>query len=157
MTMPTDEARNFNWLLGSFVEETSGVTDAVAVSSDGMLIARSNTLDSEESEQLCAIISGCASLAQAADRAMESQGVERVIIAMERGFLFVSAIADGSCLGVVATRACDVGSVGYQTTELVTRVGELLTPALREELKQIASANAPDPPPPPLVPRGERG
>lgn len=137
--MPTDEARNFNWLLSSFVEETAGVTDAVAVSSDGVLIARSNTLEREEGEQLGAIISGCTSLAQAADRAIKAQGLERVIIAMQLGFLFVSAIADGSCLGVVATRDCDVGSVGYQTTDLVARVGELLTPALREELKQLAS------------------
>lgn len=137
--MPTDEARNFNWLLSSFVDETAGVTDAVAVSSDGMLIARSNTLDHDEGEQLCAIISGCTSLAHAADRAMEAEGLERVIIAMQLGFLFVSAIADGSCLGVVATRDCDVGSVGYQTADLVARVGQLLTPALREELKQLAA------------------
>jgi uncharacterized protein len=139
--MLTDEARNFNWLLSSFVEETAGVTDAVAVSSDGLLIARSNTLDRNESEQLSAIISGCTSLAQAADRAMEAGGLERVIVAMQRGFLFMSAIADGSCLGVVATRECDVGSVGYQTTELVGRAGRLLTPALREELKQLAASN----------------
>jgi predicted regulator of Ras-like GTPase activity (Roadblock/LC7/MglB family) len=138
--MLTDEARNFNWLLGSFVEETAGVTDAVAVSSDGLLIARSNTLDRRESEQLCAIISGCTSLAHAADRAMDGGGIERVIIAMHVGFLFVCAIADGSCLGVVASRECDVGSVGYQTTELVTRAGQLLTPALREELKQLAAS-----------------
>ena len=138
--MLTDEARNFNWLLTSFVEETAGVTDAVAVSSDGVLIARSNNLDHAEGEQLCAIISGCTSLALAADRAMDGEGLERVIIAMQRGFLFVSAIADGSCLGVVATRDCDVGSVGYQTTDLVTRVGQLLTPALREELKALASS-----------------
>jgi len=138
--MLTDEARNFNWLLTSFVEETAGVTDAVAVSSDGVLIARSNNLDQAEGEQLCAIISGCTSLALAADRAMDGDGLERVIIAMQRGFLFVSAIADGSCLGVVATRDCDVGSVGYQTTDLVARVGQLLTPALREELKQFASS-----------------
>ena len=139
--MLTEEARNFNWLLSSFVDETAGVSDAIAVSSDGMLIARSNTLDREASAQLCAIISGCASLAEAANRAMNAEGVERVIVAMELGFLFVSVIADGSCLGVVATRDCDVGSVGYQTTELVGRVGVLLTPALREELKQLASSS----------------
>jgi uncharacterized protein len=138
--MLTDEARNFNWLLTSFVDDTAGVTDAVAVSSDGVLIARSNNLDHAEGEQLCAIISGCTSLALAADRAMDGDGLERVIIAMQRGFLFVSAIADGSCLGVVATRDCDVGSVGYQTTDLVARVGQLLTPALREELKALASS-----------------
>jgi uncharacterized protein len=138
--MLTEEARNFNWLLSTFVNETAGVTDAMAVSSDGVLIARSNSLAPSEGEQLCAIISGCASLALAADRAMGAEGLERVIIAMKLGFLFVSAIADGSCLGVVATRDCDVGSIGYQSTELVTRVGELLTPALREELKQLAAS-----------------
>ncbi|HET6774326.1 MAG TPA: roadblock/LC7 domain-containing protein [Acidimicrobiales bacterium] len=138
--MLTEEARNFNWLLSTFVNETAGVTDAMAVSSDGVLIARSNSVAPSEGEQLCAIISGCASLAQAADRAMGAEGLERVIIAMKLGFLFVSAIADGSCLGVVATRDCDVGSIGYQSTELVARVGELLTPALREELKQLAAS-----------------
>jgi predicted regulator of Ras-like GTPase activity (Roadblock/LC7/MglB family) len=141
VTTPTDDARNFNWLLSSFVDDTAGVTEAVAVSSDGVLIARSQNLDQAEGEQLCAIISGCTSLALAADRAMEAEGLERVIVAMQRGFLFVSAIADGSCLGVVASRDCDVGSVGYQTTDLVARVGELLTPALREELKQLASSS----------------
>lgn len=140
MTTPTKDARNFNWLLSSFADETAGVTDAVAVSSDGVLIARSHNLDLAEGEQLCAIISGCISLALAADRAMDGDGLERVIVAMQRGFLFVSAIADGSCLGVVATRDCDVGSVGYQTTDLVARVGQVLTPALREELTQLASS-----------------
>jgi predicted regulator of Ras-like GTPase activity (Roadblock/LC7/MglB family) len=136
----TEEARNFNWLLSNFVDETAGVTDAVAVSSDGLLIARSNTLNQEEGDQLCAIISGCTSLAHAADRRLEGDGLERVIMAMQLGFLFVCAIADGSCLGVVATRDCDVGSVGYQATELVAKAGELLTPALREELKTHAAS-----------------
>jgi predicted regulator of Ras-like GTPase activity (Roadblock/LC7/MglB family) len=136
----TEEARNFNWLLGNFVEETAGVTDAVAVSSDGLLIARSHTLDHEQGEQLCAIISGCTSLALSSDRLLRGEGLERVIMAMHLGFLFVCSIADGSCLGVVATRDCDVGSVGYQTTELVTKAGELLTPALRDELTSHAAS-----------------
>jgi predicted regulator of Ras-like GTPase activity (Roadblock/LC7/MglB family) len=132
--MLDDDARNFNWLLDSFVEETAGVTDAMAVSSDGLLIASSETLDCEESDLLCAIIAGSAGMATAASRALAAGGLERVIISMERGFLFVSAVADGSCLGVVATRECDVGSIGFQTTDLVRRAGELLTPALRDEL-----------------------
>jgi uncharacterized protein len=137
----TKEARNFNWLLSNFVDETAGVTDAVAVSSDGLLIARSQSLDPQQGEQLCAIISGCASLAEASDRLLSGDGLERVIMAMNMGFLFVCAIADGSCLGVVASRDCDVGSVGYQATELVAKAGELLTPALREELTTYASSS----------------
>jgi predicted regulator of Ras-like GTPase activity (Roadblock/LC7/MglB family) len=137
--MLTEEARNFNWLLETFVQETAGVTDAMAVSSDGVLIARSETLEGEESDLLCAIIAGTAGLALAVSRSLAAGGLERVIITMERGFLFVSAVADGSCLGVVATRECDVGSIGYQTTDLVHRAGQLLTPALREELTQRSS------------------
>ena len=136
----TEAARNFNWLLSHFVEETAGVSGAVAVSSDGLLIARSRSLDPRGGEQLCALIAGCASMAQAIDRLLERDGVERVIVAMQRGFLFVCSIADGSCLGVVATRDCDVGSVGYQATELMAKVGEILTPALREELKARAGS-----------------
>ena len=134
-----DEIRDFNWLLSTFVTETAGVSDAVAVSSDGVLLARSSSLARDEGEQLCAIIAGCASLAQATDRALGSGGLERVIISMNQGFLFVTAIADGSCLGVVAAHDCDVGSVGYQTTELVSRVGNLLTPRLVAELRRVAS------------------
>jgi hypothetical protein len=137
----TTEARNFNWLLGNFVDETAGVTDAVAVSSDGLLIARSNTLSQQEGDQLCAIISGCASLAEASDRLLTGEGIERVIVAMHMGFLFVCSITDGSCLGVVATRDCDVGSVGYQATELVAKAGKLLTPAIRDELTTYASSS----------------
>jgi hypothetical protein len=137
----TKEARNFNWLLGNFVDETAGVTDAVAVSSDGLLIARSNTLSQQEGDQLCAIISGCASLAEASDRLLTGEGIERVIVAMHMGFLFVCSITDGSCLGVVATRDCDVGSVGYQATELVAKAGKLLTPAIRDELTTYASSS----------------
>jgi uncharacterized protein len=139
VTMLTEEARNFNWLLETFVQETAGVTDAMAVSSDGVLIARSETLEGEESDLLCAIIAGTAGLALAVSRSLAAGGLERVIITMERGFLFVSAVADGSCLGVVATRECDVGSIGFQTSDLVHRAGELLTPALRDELTQRSS------------------
>jgi acetolactate synthase-1/2/3 large subunit len=62
-------------------------------------------------------------------------GLEQIIVAMRQGFLFVSSISDGSCLGVVATRNCDIGLVGYQTTLLVERAGQVLSPALVAELK----------------------
>ena len=131
-----DEARNFNWLLNSFAERTAGVSDAVAVSSDGLLMAMSSTLPRPSAEQLAAIISGVVSLGHGTSACFGFDGLEQIIIAMRRGFLFVSAISDGSCLGVVAGRDCDIGLVGYQTTLLVERVGAVLTPALVTELKQ---------------------
>ena len=124
------QARNFNWLLTSFVEGTSGVTLAVAVSSDGLLMAMSNSIDRATAEQLSAIIAGMASLGHSTARCFGLGGLDQVIIALQGGFLFVSSVSDGSSLGVLASRGCDIGSVGYQIGLLVERAGSVLTPAL---------------------------
>ncbi|MFP5254492.1 MAG: roadblock/LC7 domain-containing protein [Acidimicrobiia bacterium] len=132
----SDGARSFSWLLNGFVDKTAGVSDAVAVSSDGLLMAMSSTLERAAAEQLAAIISGMVSLGNGASQCFGFEGLEQVIVAMRRGYLFVSAISDGSCLGVVANKGCDIGLVGYQTTLLVERAGTVLTPDLVAELKQ---------------------
>jgi uncharacterized protein len=132
----SEEARTFNWLLNGFVEKTAGVSDAVAVSSDGLLMAMSSSLSRANAEQLAAIISGLVSLGNGAATCFGFEGLDQVIVTMRRGFLFVSSISDGSCLGVVSQRGCDIGLVGYQTTLLVERAGTVLTPELVAELKQ---------------------
>ena len=47
----------------------------------------------------------------------------------------MTAISDGSVLGVLTTRDADLAAVGYETTLLVDRIGALLTPAIVAELK----------------------
>jgi predicted regulator of Ras-like GTPase activity (Roadblock/LC7/MglB family) len=138
MSMQTmsEGARSFSWLLNGFVDKTAGVSDAVAVSADGLLMAMSSSLERASAEQLAAIISGMVSLGNGASGCFGFDGLEQVIVAMRKGFLFMSAISDGSCLGVVAGKGCDMGLVGYQTTLLVERVGTVLTPDLVAELKQ---------------------
>ena|SRR5579862_4296738 len=136
MTGPlSTEARNFNWLLNNFVGATSGVTDAVAVSSDGLLMAMSSTLERADAEKVAAIISGFVSLGNSSATTFGFEALEQIIVSMARGFLFVSSISGGSCLGVVATRACDIGLVGYQTRRLVDQAGPVLTPRLIAELR----------------------
>lgn len=138
MSMQTmsEGARSFSWLLNGFVDKTAGVSDAVAVSADGLLMAMSSSLDRASAEQLAAIISGMVSLGNGVSGCFGFDGLEQVIVTMRRGFLFMSAISDGSCLGVVAAKGCDMGLVGYQTTLLVERAGTVLTPALVAELRQ---------------------
>jgi predicted regulator of Ras-like GTPase activity (Roadblock/LC7/MglB family) len=132
----SSEVRNFNWLLSNFVETTAGVTDAVAVSSDGLLMAMSSSLERAGAEQLAAIIAGMTSLGESTARCFALGSLNQVIVAMDEGYLFVSAVSDGSSLGVVADRGCDIGGVGYQMQMLVQRVGAVLTPALVAELKE---------------------
>ena len=54
---------------------------------------------------------------------------------MERGYLLVMAVSDGSCLAVLAAPSCDIGIIGYEMALLVARAGAVLTPELRAELQ----------------------
>jgi uncharacterized protein len=135
-----DDAQQFNWMLNHFVKETAGVTDSVAVSSDGLLMARSSTLDAAGADQVAAIISGFVSLGQGATRCFDFDELQQVIIAMKGGYLFVTAMGTAGCLGVVAAPRCDIGNIGYQMALLVERAGAMLTPELVDELKNLAMA-----------------
>jgi predicted regulator of Ras-like GTPase activity (Roadblock/LC7/MglB family) len=137
--MPVDlgtEVNNFNWLLANFVRKTDGVRDAVAVSSDGLLIATSAGLDRSGADHLAAIVSSLATLGRSASRRYEFDGLKLIMIEMRRGFLLVSAIRGGSCLGVIAQDHCDLGLVGYEIALLAERFGDLLTPALISESRK---------------------
>ena len=133
------DARDLNWLISNFAKRTPGVAHAVVVSADGLPIAVSERLDRAKADQLAAIASGVASLSQGAARYFDAGTVKQTVVEMERGFLFVMAISDGSCLTVLAA-ACDVGVVGYEMATLVGRAGEVLTPSLRAELQAALPA-----------------
>ncbi|MDH3679449.1 MAG: roadblock/LC7 domain-containing protein [Acidimicrobiia bacterium] len=133
------EAQDFNWLLKQFVERTDGVREAVAVSSDGLLLAASAGRQRENVEQFAAITSGLISLTAGAAACYDFKAVEQVIVEMTEGYQFVTAIGDGSTLGVIADRDCDIGQVAYEMTHLCKRAGAALTPALIAELKNPLS------------------
>jgi predicted regulator of Ras-like GTPase activity (Roadblock/LC7/MglB family) len=131
------DSQTFNWLLANFVRNTDGVRDAVAVSSDGLLIAVSDGLGRTEADHLAAIVSGLSSLARSASKRYSFDGVKLIMIEMGRGFLLVSAIRDGSCLGVLADSSGELGLVGYEMAVLAERAGDLLTPTLIADLRQV--------------------
>jgi predicted regulator of Ras-like GTPase activity (Roadblock/LC7/MglB family) len=45
--------------------------------------------------------------------------------------VLLMSISDGSCLAVLAAPTCDIGLIGYEMTLLVDRVGQHLSPELR--------------------------
>ena len=135
MTRLSKDAQNLNWLVNTFVRSTPGVAHAIVLSADGLLIAVSERLDRSRADQLSAVASGVASLTSGASRLLEAGEVNQTVVEMERGFMFVMTIGDGSCLAVLASPACDVGLVGYEMALLVARAGDVLTPQLRAELQ----------------------
>ena len=135
----SQDAQSLNWLLNTFVRNTPGVAHAIVVSSHGLLIAVSDRLDLDRADQLSAVTSGVASLAEGGARLFDAGEVRHTVVEMQAGFLFVMSISDGSCLAVLAAPSCDVGVIGYEMTLLVTRTGNVLTPQLRAELQAALS------------------
>ncbi len=135
-TAQPGDTMTFNWLLANFVRNTDGVRDAVAVSSDGLLIAVSEGLGRTDADHLSAVVSGLSSLARSASKRYDFDGMKLLMIEMRRGFLLVSAVRDGSCVGVLADSTAELGLVGYEMAVLAERAGDLLTPALIADLRQ---------------------
>ncbi|WP_119291298.1 roadblock/LC7 domain-containing protein [Streptomyces sp. YIM 130001] len=144
----SSQARNLHWLLTNLVEEVPGLHSVAVVSSDGLLLLSSDPgRHTEEragnsegpkgsSADLATIVSGIGSLTLGAAKLMDGGGIKQTMVAMAEGSLFVTAISDGSLLGVHATPDCDMSVVAYHMALFVGRAGHVLTPELRSELRQ---------------------
>lgn len=131
----SDEANNLNWMVNNFVEECSGVREAIVVSSDGLGIAASEGLDRNSIDRFSAVASGLIGLSYGAAGRFGGGAVKEVIVEMENIFLFVTGISDGSLLAVIAQTDSDIGQVAYDMAVLVEQTGQVLTPQLRQELQ----------------------
>lgn len=129
------EAKTFNWLLDSFTSSTAGVREAIAVSSDGLLMAVSAINDRSNAERLAAVVSGMISLSGGVASWYTLGDLNRVIVDMAEGYLLITAISSGSVLGVIADRSANLGTIAYEMTVFAGRAGGALTPQLIAELK----------------------
>jgi predicted regulator of Ras-like GTPase activity (Roadblock/LC7/MglB family) len=124
-----------SWLLNNLVKKVPEVTYVIVLSSDGLLLATSHGMDRMTADQLAAVASGFNSLARGAGRFFGGGNVRQTIVEMEQGFLFVTAVGDGSCLAILSSPGADIGLIAYEMALLVTRVGEFLTPELRAQMQ----------------------
>ena len=131
----SQEARTFNWLLDSFTAETDGVIEAIAVSSDGLLMAMSAIKNRANAERLAAVVSGLISLAFGASASYTMGVINRIVIDMAEGYLLVTGISAGSVLGVMADRSANLSTLAYEMTLFANKAGAALTPHLINELK----------------------
>ncbi|KNX38561.1 roadblock/LC7 domain-containing protein [Luteipulveratus halotolerans] len=124
-TGATDQ-RNLDWLVTKFVDDVPGAAHAVLVSADGLLMAGSARLPADRAEQMAAVSSGLASLATGAARLFEGGTVLQSIVEMQRGYLLLMSVGDGSHLAVLTVESADIGQVGYEMAVLVERVGRMV-------------------------------
>jgi predicted regulator of Ras-like GTPase activity (Roadblock/LC7/MglB family) len=128
----TSDAK-LNWLLDELLAKVPGARHAVVLSSDGLPLAKSEGLDSDDTDHISAMASSFQSLAREAARFLHGGPVRQTVIEMDKAFLFVTAAGQGACLAVVGEADADVGIIAYEMNLLVVRVGEYLSSAPRSE------------------------
>jgi predicted regulator of Ras-like GTPase activity (Roadblock/LC7/MglB family) len=119
------------WLLEDFRSRVAGLTHAVALSADGLVLAATAGLTKSRAAQLGAITSGLAGISHGAAELFRSGRVLQIAVEMDIGYLLVTRIDDRACVATLAVREADLEQVGYEVTVLVDRVGKVLAPLPR--------------------------
>jgi predicted regulator of Ras-like GTPase activity (Roadblock/LC7/MglB family) len=130
-----------NWVLDDLVQRVQGVSQAVVLSRDGLMLGASQGLNREDAEHLAAIAAGLQSLARSAALRFNGGKAREAIIHMDSALLFVMAAAQGSCLAVLSPADADHGLIAYEMAMLVQRLGQYLSAGPR------AAVGAPERPP----------
>ncbi|WP_233604298.1 roadblock/LC7 domain-containing protein [Micromonospora sp. HM5-17] len=129
--MTNSKSQNdLTWMLDGLVE-IPDVVYAVVLSTDGLVIQKSTALPRDEAELLAAGASSLHSVAAGMGRRFESGPVQQVIIEYEGQTLFVAAAGKNARLAVLCQQSVDMGTVAYEMSRLVTRIGEYLGSEVR--------------------------
>ena len=100
MTRPT-QRDSLDWLVSKFAHEVAGVSHAILVSADGLLMASSEHMPVERADQLAAVTSGLASLSTGAAQLFDGGYVLQSVVEMENGYLLLMRVGDGSNLATL--------------------------------------------------------
>ena len=123
--------KSLDWLVSNFARDVPGVSHAVLVSADGLLVAASEHLPAERADQLAAVSSGLASLSTGAAQLFEGGQVLQSVVEMQNGYLLLMRVGDGSNLATLASTSGDIGQIGYEMAILVERVGAVVRSSRR--------------------------
>jgi len=131
MTQAKGESDQLGWLLDNLVSRVANVREALVLSRDGLVVAKSSDMSREQADRLSALAAGVQSLARGAGQQTGGGDVRQIVIEMDSAFMFVMAAGQGTCLAVLASAEANVGVMAYEMAMLVRRMGMHLTAAPR--------------------------
>ena len=131
MTQAKGEGEQLDWLLDNLVSRVVNVREALILSRDGLVVAKSSNMGREQGDRLSALAAGVQSLARGAGQQVGGGEVRQIVIEMDSAFMFVMAAGQGTCLAVLASAEANVGVMAYEMAMLVRRMGMHLTAAPR--------------------------
>lgn len=132
MTQTKSNGEQLGWLLDNLVSRVANVRQALLLSRDGLVVARSKNMSREEGDNLSALAAGVHSLARGVGKQVGHEEVRQTIIEMDSAFLFVMAAGQGTCLAVLASADANLGVMAYEMAMLVRRMGVHLSAGPRQ-------------------------
>lgn len=123
--MDTTSHSDLAWMLDELAA-VPNLLHAVVLSTDGLIIQKSTLLPQEAAEVLAACASSLYSLAAATGSRFGSGPVQQVMTEYRDQTLFVAAAGQNARLAVLCNQAVDMGTVAYEMSRLVTRIGQYL-------------------------------
>ena len=130
MTRPLE---TLDFLLNDFVNRCQPhAQHAIAVSSDGILVAATGRLPRDRADQLAAFTAGLVGLVGGTARCLEAGNVISNVTELEHGYVLSMAVSTGASLLVLANRTSDLAMVSFEMAELINRVGHAITPEMRD-------------------------
>lgn len=132
MTETKSNGEQLGWLLDNLVSRVANVRQALLLSRDGLVVARSKNMSREEGDNLSALAAGVHSLARGVGKQVGNEEVRQTIIEMDSAFLFVMAAGQGTCLAVLASADANLGVMAYEMAMLVRRMGVHLSAGPRQ-------------------------
>ena len=131
MTQAKGEGEQLGWLLDNLVSRVANVREALILSRDGLVVAKSSNMSREQGDRLSALAAGVQSLARGAGQQVGGGDVRQIVIEMDSAFMFVMAAGQGTCLAVLASAEANVGVMAYEMAMLIRRMGAHLGAAPR--------------------------
>jgi uncharacterized protein len=122
---------HLDFLLDDFVSRVPFVANIIAVSADGLLIARNSSLPKDSADPLAAVASGLGSLLRGAAMHLQAGTVVSNLTELEGGLMFTMSVSTGASLLALASHECDIGQVAHELASLINQVGPALTPMQR--------------------------
>ncbi len=121
---PTSHS-DLTWILAELEAAPNGLY-AVGLSTDGLIVQKSTMLAQDAAELLAAGASSLYSLAAGTGRPFNTGPVQQVITEYRDHTLFVAAAGQNARLAVLCDQAVDMGTVAYEMSRMVTRIGQYL-------------------------------
>ncbi|MFC6021988.1 roadblock/LC7 domain-containing protein [Plantactinospora solaniradicis] len=116
---------DLTWMLDDLLK-VPDVDDALVLSTDGLIIQKSTSMPQDRAEILAAGASSLYSVAAGMGRRFNSGPVQQAIVEYGDQTLFIAAAGQNARLAVLCDQAVDMGTVAYEMSRLVNRIGEYL-------------------------------